>query len=306
MLIHSHNEWDSLREVVVGRADNANWPLNDPVWAQEAQRTQWKETPIPQGPVSQNIIDETNEDLEGLCDILRRYNVTVHRPASLNWQELDGFSVLNIRDRLLVAGEVIVDTAMMYPCRDREIQALNNITEGNTVLRMPRGKELVMDAANVCRLGDSWLYLESRGGSRAAGEWLGERFPNINIYGCSAEGAVHINNVLVPLREGLILVNAERIKSDAFLPKILEKWEKVWISDLVAQDFDQYPCASKWVGMNLFSINPETVIVEASQIDLINRIEQYGITVIPHPMRHARTLGCGLHSVTLDVCRKNT
>lgn len=304
MKIHSYNEWDRLREVVVGRADHANWPSQDPVFAQESARTDWRETPVPSGAVPQHIIDEANQDLEQLCDTLRSFDVTVHRPHTINWQARGGFSTYSVRDRLLIAGDVIVDPAMMYPCRDQELEALTDVIQGNPVIPMPRGKELVMDAANVCRLGQDWLYLESRSGSRAAGEWLAERFPQINIHGCNFYSGVHIDSTLVPLREGLIMINAERVKANQ-LPRCLAKWEKIWVEDVVAQPFYQYPWASKWIGMNCLSIDSETVIVDAAQTNLINRIEQYGITAIPLRLRHARTLGGGFHCVTLDTWREN-
>lgn len=56
MKIHSYNEWDTLREIVVGDASYANWPANDPVFAQESKKTSWKKTPVPSGPVPQHII----------------------------------------------------------------------------------------------------------------------------------------------------------------------------------------------------------------------------------------------------------
>ena len=62
MKIHSYNEWDPLRSVVVGSATHANWPVNDPVFNLESKKTTWKETPVPRGPVPQHIMDETNED----------------------------------------------------------------------------------------------------------------------------------------------------------------------------------------------------------------------------------------------------
>ena len=56
--------------------------------------------------------------------------------------------------------------------------------------------------------------------------------------------------------------------------------------------------------MNLFSIRPDLVIVDANQIDLIKLLEKHGIDTIPMNLTHARTLGGGFHCVTLDVRRK--
>jgi N-dimethylarginine dimethylaminohydrolase len=47
------------------------------------------------------------------------------------------------------------------------------------------------------------------------------------------------------------------------------------------------------------------VIVDAAQTDVIKRLEAMKFTVIPHTLRHSRTLGGGFHCVTLDTWRQN-
>lgn len=304
MKIHSYNEWDQLREIVVGTATNAHWPVNDPVFSLESERTAWKETPVPSGPVPPWIVEETNEDLEGLVNILKQAGVRVHRPADINFPHRDGMYNYCPRDRLLIAGERIVDPAMMYPCRDMEIDALSFVTDSAPVLRMPRDAGMILDAANISRLNDKWLFLESHSGNRAAGAWLAQQFPDIDIYGCDFYSGVHIDSTIVPLREGLVMLNASRVKEE-LLPEPLKDWDKIWIEDCVPQDFYQYPYASKWIGMNCLSIDPETVIVDAAQTEIITVLEQKKFTVIPHTLRHSRTLGGGFHCVTLDLWREN-
>ena len=129
MKISSWNEWDRLREIVVGSATNANWPSTDPVFAKESEKTTWKETPVPSGPVPQWIIDETNQDLDGLVKILKQFDVTVHRPFDLDFVNIDGMYNYCPRDRILIAGDTVVDVAMMYPCRDQEIYGLEFLVD---------------------------------------------------------------------------------------------------------------------------------------------------------------------------------
>ena len=43
---------------------------------------------MPSGPVPGCIIDETNEDLEDLCTILKKAGVVVHRPTDLDFVAL--------------------------------------------------------------------------------------------------------------------------------------------------------------------------------------------------------------------------
>jgi N-dimethylarginine dimethylaminohydrolase len=276
--------------------------VHDPVFRAEAETTLWKDTPLPSGPVPQWIIDETNEDLDGLCDVLRQANVVVHRPTDLDFVAVDGMYNYCPRDRLLIAGDVIVDTNMHYPCRNIETDALQAVMANNKILTMPRESDFVLDAANVCRLNDSWLVLESAGGNRAALNWLREQFPQVKIEMCNFYAGVHIDSTIVPIREGLVLLNGTRV-NDANCPEVFRSWDKIYVDDVVAQGFYQYPYASKWVGMNMLAVNPDTVIMDQNQPDLIAQLEQRKFTVIPLELRHSRTLGGGFHCVTLDLVR---
>jgi glycine amidinotransferase/scyllo-inosamine-4-phosphate amidinotransferase 1 len=303
-MISSHNEWGRLRRVVVGDATWANWPINDPVYRREAQHSLWTETSAPAGPVPQWIIDETNEDLSQLCAVLTQYGAEVVRPAARNFQAHDGLYNYCPRDRFLIWGNTVVDPAMMYPCRDQEYECYSDIlADAGLIVHMPRnGENIVLDAANVLRLGDSMLMLESASGNRAAYDWMCDHFPNVPIELCNFYAGVHIDSTVVALRPGLVLLNGTRVnKSNC--PRVFDNWEKIYVDDVVPQSFYQYPYASKWIGLNMLSIDPQTVIVDAAQTDLIRTLEQRKFTVIPLTLRHSRTLGGGFHCVTLDLVR---
>jgi scyllo-inosamine-4-phosphate amidinotransferase 1 len=303
-MIYSINEWDTLKEVVVGRADFANWPSDDPVFALESLKTTWTETPVPSGPVPDWIIDETNEDLDMLALVLEKCGATVHRPKALNYQELGGMYGYCPRDRLLIYKNTIVDPAMMYPCRDMEIEALEDVIyRADDVYRMPRNQDLVLDAANVLRLNNTILYLESASGNLKAARWLQHKFPDVKIEVCNFYSGVHIDSTIVPLREGLVMVNASRVNMNN-LPAVFESWEVIWIEEVVEQAFYQYPYASKWIALNMLVVDPHTVIVDKKQTKIIEILESYNFTVIPLELRHSRTLGGGFHCVTLDLIRE--
>lgn len=304
-MISSYNEWDTLREVVVGRADYANWPTDDPVFARESEKTTWTETPVPSGPVPDWIIDEANEDLDMLALMLEKYGATVHRPSVINFQQRGGMYNYCPRDRLLVHGSTVVDPAMMYPCRDMESESLEQVIyRADTVHRMPRDEGMILDAANVLRLNNKMLYLESASGNRKAAKWLQAKFPDVEIEICQFYSGVHIDSTIVPLREGLVLVNASRV-SQHNLPRVFDNWDVIWADDVVAQNFYEYPYASKWIALNMLVVDPETVIVDSKQTNLIKLLENtYSYTVIPLELRHSRTLGGGFHCVTLDIVRE--
>ena len=302
-MISSYNEWSPLKKIVVGSATDANWPVNDPVFAKESEKTTWRESPVPRGPVPERIIEETNEDLDSLVTTLTALGVQVVRPDPLNFQIHDGLYNYCPRDRLLVYGSTIVDPAMMYPCRDMELQCYHDIVDSaDRYLFMPRNEGFVLDAANVCRLGDKMLFLESASGNRRAYDWLCAQFHDVEIELCNFYAGVHIDSTIVPLREGLVMLNASRVNFDN-VPRVFDGWHKIWVNDVVAQDFYQYPYASKWIAMNMLVVDPHTVICDRNQTDLIKTLKSYKFEVIPMELRHSRTLGGGFHCVTLDLER---
>ena len=306
-MISTCNEWNPLEAIVVGSATHANWPTTDPVFAEESQRTLWKDSPVPSGPVTQFIIDQANHELDTLSETLLRLGVTVYRPQPMNFVETQGMYNYCPRDRLLIWNDIIVDVNMMYPCRDQEIQNYSRLlAQARQVVTMPRHQGLVLDAANVCRLGDTWLFLESASGNRAAYEWLSAQFPQINIELCNFYAGVHIDSTIVPLREGLVMLNADRVTPQN-CPRAFRDWQKIWVTDdmIVPQDFYQYPYASKWIAINMLVVNPETVILDAVQTQLITILKKHNIDSIPLTLSHSRTLGGGFHCVTLDTRRQH-
>ena len=306
-MINSRNEWDPLEAIVVGSATNANWPMTDPVFAEEARTSLWTKTTAPSGPVPQFIIDEANRELDILAETIVRYGATVYRPRPMDFVQRKGMYNYCPRDRLLIAGDTVLDCNMMYPCRNQEIENYYRLLgDARNIFTMPRDQDMVLDAANICRLGDTWLFLESASGNRAAYDWLCRKFRNITIELVNFYSGVHIDSTITPLREGLVLLNATRV-SEQNCPKAFKDWEKIYVTEdqIVAQDFYQYPYASKWIAMNMLSLDPETVIIDDAQTQLINILKTKGIDSIPLTLSHSRTLGGGFHCVTLDTRRKH-
>lgn len=304
-MIRVYNEWDTLKSVIVGSASYANWPSDDPVFSKESEKTTWTETPVPSGPVPDWIIDEANEDLDILASTLGRLGIEIYRPEDIDFQKSGGMYNYCPRDRFLVLGDVVIDPPMMYPCRDQEYRSyLDILIQAKQIISMPREQGLVLDAANICRLGPKkLLYLESASGNKQAYHWLLAHLPeDVSIELCNFYAGVHIDSTIVPLREGLVLLNGSRV-NESNCPLAFQDWEKIYIDDVVEQGFYQYPYASKWIAMNMLSIDPEMVVIDKHQHNLIRILEKKNFTVIPLELRHSRTLGGGFHCVTLDLVR---
>jgi len=336
MKISSKNEYDQLKSCVVGDATGAQFPKFDEIFDYNKEVTAWKETIMPQGPFPKHVIDEANEDLEILANTLRSLGVEVYRPNELDhshvvrtheW-ETDGMYKYCPRDTLLVIDDMVIEAPMVYRSRQFEVSAYYKIkvkairdkarwfsapkprllTQDSYVLNknvVLNEQEPMFDAANILRHNDDIFYLVSNTGNRLGAEWLqnmlGKQYQihvldNIYAY-------AHIDSTISILKDGLVVLNSSRI-NQSNLPEYFKKWDKIWVDHVVEQSFYQYPYASKWIALNMFSVNPTTVIVDSKQIELHKQLSKKGIEVIPLELRHSRTLGGGFHCVTLDLERQ--
>ena len=81
MKVNSHNEWDNLKEIIVGRAEGRApliIPPSQPVPVENLEKAE----ALARQASPQWLEDEIGEDLEGLCDVLKSFGVTIHRPPT--------------------------------------------------------------------------------------------------------------------------------------------------------------------------------------------------------------------------------
>ena len=341
--VWSCNEWDQLEEVIIGNPLNARFPTAD-LSAQLAEFPDRPVAEIPRGPFPQQIIEETQEDLDGFVKILEGLGVAVKRPqtwphdakfSTIHW-EAQGYYNYCPRDVLLVIGDHIIETPNVIRSRAQETfsyrsllidymksgakwysapkpMLLDSLFEGADLNKpTPRNDEPAFDAANVLRFGRDLIYLVSATGNELGGRWLqsilGEQF-RLHFLKDVYYGS-HIDSTLVGLRPGLVLANPARV-NDETLPKILKQWKVIYSppmenTDRHDADYLAKSIGSDWIDMNAFSINPNLVVVDQNQPSLIRLLEKEGLDVIPLRLRHSKMLGGGPHCVTLDVRRAGT
>jgi N-dimethylarginine dimethylaminohydrolase len=338
--VWSCNEWDQLEEVIVGNPLNARFPHPDKS-TQLAEFSDRELSEIPRGPFPRQIIDETEEDLTEFVEVLRGLGITVKRPdpwpheqnfSTIHW-EAKGYYNYCPRDVLLVIGDHIIETPTVIRSRAQETfsyrtllmeymqsgakwysapkpMLLDSLFDVDLNKPTPRDDEPAFDAANVLRLGEDLIYLVSATGNELGGHWLqsilGEKF-RIHFLKDVYYGS-HIDSTFVALRPGLILCNPARINDDT-LPEVLKQWDVIYSPPMESTpihdaDYMSKAIGSEWINMNLFSINPNLVVVDRDQTSLIKLLEKKGLDVIPLKLRHSRMLGGGFHCVTLDIRRK--
>ncbi|MEV7847535.1 amidinotransferase [Streptomyces cyaneofuscatus] len=134
--VSSHNEWDPLEEIIVGRLDDATIPSSHPVvscnippWAARIQElAAGRRYP-------RRLIEPAQQELDGFVSLLHSLGITVTRPdavdhrrrfATPDWASR-GFCNTCPRDSMLVIGDEIIETPMAWPCRYFETHSYRRI-----------------------------------------------------------------------------------------------------------------------------------------------------------------------------------
>lgn len=323
MNIYSTNEWDPLKKVIVGVADYAKIPKMEKSLRVINYADRKDVSNVTTGLYPEQVINESNEDLETFVKFLEGESVEVLRPNRTPDVEYYNYCP---RDTVFVHSDRLLATPMSIRARDREFHHMLPHISGvkssprycdddlydETCVGDPHKLALTevapcFDAANAIRANDDILYLVSNSGNKAGADhlqnWLnGPKVHTLeNVY-----SYMHIDSTVAFLREGLLLANPSRIKNRAQLPRPFCNWDIIWAPDPV--DAGHYPglCNSSiWTwNVNLFSVNPDLVVLEQHQTPTRRALEAYGIECAMLPLRHARTLGGCFHCCTLDLVRE--
>jgi len=275
--------------------------------------------------------------------VLEELGITVRRPetwpheakfSTIHW-ESEGYYNYCPRDIMLVIGDQIIETPNVIRSRAQETfsyrkmmmdyfnsgakwfsapkpMLLDSLFEADLEKPTPRNDEPAFDAANVLRLGRDLIYLVSGTGNEMGGKWLqtilGDEF-RVHLFKDVYYGS-HIDSTFVALRPGLMLCNPGRLNDDT-LPDILKQWDCIYSPPMentggFDADYLSKSIGSKWIDMNILSINPNLVVVDKDQTALIRLLEKHDVDVIPLKLRHSKMLGGGFHCVTLDIRRAGT
>jgi glycine amidinotransferase/scyllo-inosamine-4-phosphate amidinotransferase 1 len=335
-MVNVNNEWSPLKEVILGTIDNANMPTH----GKDLHCINYADlTDIPSNELGywdSKVYDETYEDLEKIKDIFDDLGIIVHRPNSIQTQnkisngywETTQYYTFCPRDSITVIGDTVIEAPMSLRSRQYETDSFKHIfteklKDGVKWVSAPKPRlldsmyqreeldkltlledEPVFDAANILRANNNILYLVSNTGNKLGAKWLQNYLGTDykvhileNIY-----SYIHIDSTIALLKEGLCLLNPERVNDDN-MPEFLKSWDKIWCPPMVDIGYHKTNRASVWVGVNLLSIDENTVMVDNRQTELIKELKKYNIESIDCKIRHSRTLGGSFHCVTSDLLR---
>ncbi len=167
--------------------------------------------------------------------------------------------------------------------------------------------EMIFDGAQCIRVGKDVLVNVANRNHELGFQWLQSNFGNtFNFHRLDRMADSHIDSVILPLRPGLWLIRDRKFL--AFLPEKFRRWDFIVAPERKKYPFPSYKdhnfsLSSKFLDMNILSINESTVVVNSLYPELIKKLEHRGFNVVPVRHRHGQLFGGSFHCFTLDVRR---
>ena len=292
-MICSHNEWSPLKEVILGSSIGFEFPSDDEVFSKAAAELDLKSFPI-----DNKVIEETEEGLSRFESILTQFDVNVHR---INGSYCP-------RDVCLIIGEKIIMSPTVWPYRRKEWDLIDEVVSCVSPYQkvyIPEDKRVMFDAANVVRCNYDIIYLVGYAGNLRGAKWLKELLGheyNIHLVHADTYAGMHLDTTIIPLREGLVMLNAERVTDDT-IPTFMKSWDKIWVHPNDLFDFQEGNYGSRSMYMNLFSINEHVCLIDPDQTFIRAELEKHHIMTKEVKLPHVKKLGGGHHCTTLDLLR---
>lgn len=135
-VVNSWNDFDSLRHVIVGRADFTCIPPTEP--ATEAKIPEDSDMRGLWGPRPLHTVEAANRQLDTLTQALETKGIRVDRPTPIQWNQavttpdfMTGtmFGCMPPRDVLLTVGKEILSAPMSFRCRYWEYLAYHDLMQ---------------------------------------------------------------------------------------------------------------------------------------------------------------------------------
>src|SRR5689334_11314411 len=347
--VNSHNEWDPLEEVIVGRLEGAVIPSDHPVVTCNIPGLAARAQALFAGFRYPKILIEPAQcELDGFVRLLESLGVTVKRPEAVKhskrfstpeWSSR-GFCNSCPRYSMLVIGDEIIETPMVWPCRYFETHSYRPILKdyfrrGGRWTAAPRPQltdelfdpefrlpekgepisyiltefEPVFDAADFFRCGRDLFVTRSNVTNASGIDWLRRHLGDgyrIHQIESLCPSPMHIDTTIRPLGPGKLLINPEYIDVDR-LPDILKSWDI-----LVAPEPDPIAepllrttsLCGKWLNMNVLMVDETRVIVDPHHVTTMRAMKQWGLEPIPCEFLHYAAFGGAFHCATLDIRRR--
>jgi glycine amidinotransferase len=295
-------------------------------------------------PFPQRHVEAARKDLVEFAHILEAEGVTVRWPdvtdfskgfSTPDWASTGGLYAAMPRDALMVVGDEIIEAPMAWRSRYFEAMPYRSLLKeyfrkGAKWTAAPRPQlsdalydyeyeeptgehpgryvitefEMTFDAADFVRCGRDIFVQKSHVTNSLGIEWLRRHLGGqytIHELRFKDSHPMHIDATIMPLAPGKLLANPERMDE---VPNIFKSWDILYAPRPCIPDNQTLYMTSKWITMNVLSLDEQRVIVEKNEEPLIKALKGWGFKPIPCSFRSFNAFGGSFHCATLDVRRR--
>ena len=339
-LINADNEWSTLRSIIVGRAKNSCFPSEPTNMIAATMPEQHQHEFRANHPFPPEIVRKAEEELDAFASLLKERGVQVHRPEHVDWHEIGGYTGAMPRDGLMTVGNTIIEAPFAWQCRRFEIElaygrllAKLSSNVNSRIVRAPKrphpdtiyntkttetnghhkwpinNSRPAFDAADFLRFGKTLVGQLSNVTNQAGVQYLRSVVPqgySVEILEVDDPHAMHIDATILPLREGFLVYNPERVSAgELHRHDVFENWDlQPYPFKPKLPDAPLFYMTSPWLVLNILSLDEKRVVVEENDKDFARWLEERGMEVIRCPFRHVNSIGGSFHCATVDLVRE--
>ncbi len=177
-----------------------------------------------------------------------------------------------------------------------------------------------IDAANIvkinndllCNIGSVNQYLGFLELKKELLKW----YPDINIHEMYIADS-HIDGTLMPLKEGVFLVNEQFLNTNYIkngLPEKFKNWEIIYAQDQYVEDKKYWDLVSKseialassrGMDINVLSLDRNRVLIQEDAVRTAELLYKNKFEPVPIRFRHGEIFAGGIHCSTLDLERED-
>ena len=339
----AHDEWSPLRSVIVGRAGRSCFPYEREDVIKATMPPGHLDCFKPASPFPAAILAHAEVELDLLADLLERWGIGVYRPNSVDWLQHGGYTGAMPRDGLMTVGNHLIEAPFAWECRQHEIRlAFEDILtdlardRSSEVLRRPRNLHQTslyepddqvldvietnqfpwiinnarpaFDAADFMRFGKVIIGQYSHVTNAKGVEYLRRHVPKgytVELLDVHDPGAMHIDATILPLRDGLLVYNPEKV-TEASLRRheVLKHWalHAYPFKPKAPQDPPLF-MTSPWLSLNALVLDGKHVVVEQDDTLTAGWFRCLGMVPILCPFKHVNSIGGSFHCATVDLVR---
>lgn len=340
-LVNADDEWSPLKAVVVGRAGRACFPPGPPAVIAATMPAAHTSRFTPNSPFPDIVVVKAEAELDCLAAILKAEGILVYRPRpGIDWLAENGYTGAMPRDGLMTVGNTLIESCFAWACRGGEIElAYGGLLEdlgrdGRVrVVRRPassfadtlmEGAETgvdrdtpwlinnsrpAFDAADFMRFGTVILGQYSHVTNQAGIAYVREHLPpgyRLEILAVNDPNAMHIDATILPLRNGLLVYNPNKVTKEALRKHdVLADWRlEPYPFQPQAPDDPPLYMTSPWLCLNALVLDGRRVVVESTDDETARWFEHLGMKCIKCPFRHVNSIGGSFHCATVDLVRE--